>query len=322
MRFAGAPISSLLLTLAGVLGLATPAGASELCPPTAILSGPGPLVQELTRALVERGVRVEPAGLPPGDCKPLVVELTASDGLFGVSIADAWGRTAERTVKDPATAATLIESWARMDLLDGATTTSSVSASAAASPPPPLKNAQPETPTQKMEPTALAAAAPSPTVVEKTSLFRLSAEGGMGKDGLRWIGLAGSACARLGPVCLGMKARYGISQERQNAVDGLAVLDLPLVFGRVSLTPGVGVGVGWLSGRDQGFGAFGHQDDAGLAPRAELHLMASVRLSERLSLELGAAGTVAPSFGHHRELMGDSHLAIVRGQAGLVWGIP
>ena len=106
------------------------------------------------------------------------------------------------------------------------------------------------------------------------------------------------------------------------ARDGLAILDLPLVFGRVSLTPGLGVGVGWLSGRDQGFGAFGHQDDAGLAPRAELHLMASVRLSERLSLELGAAGTVAPSFGHHRELMGDSHLAIVRGQAGLVWGIP
>ncbi len=322
MRFAGTQSSAKLFTLAAALGMGTSAWASELCPPTAILSGPSPLVQELTRALVERGVRVEPAGLPPGECAPLAVELTATDGLFGVSIADAWGRTAERTVKDPATAATLIESWARMDLLDGATTTSSRSATAAVLPP--LKNAPVETPTQKIEPTTLrAAAAPAAPLPEKTSLFRLSAEGGVGRDGLRWVGVSGSACARLGPVCLGMGARYGLSQARQNAVDGLALLDVPLVFGRFSLTPGVGIGVGWLSAHEHGgFGSFGSDHNEGLAARAEVHLMASFRLSERLSIQLGTSATHAPSFGHHQEFMGDPHLAVIRGQAGLVWGIP
>ncbi|MFO0728332.1 MAG: hypothetical protein U1E65_31415 [Myxococcota bacterium] len=310
------------------------AEAAEQCPPTAVVSGPPALAQELTRALIERGVHVEPAGLPPGDCAPLTVAVSALDGSLGVSIADAWGRTAERKVKDPRTAATLIESWAKMALLDGAarpTSTTTPAITAAAEPPAPAAEVQPAVeaaplaePAPEPAPEAKVQAMTPPPAPTISPLFRLTAEGGIGRDTTKWLGVSAAACARLGVTCLGIGARYAISQERQSAIDALAIFDVPIKLGPVTLSPGVGLGVGWLSPREQMGFFFGHgsQDDARLSLRAEMHLALTVHLRERLSLEAGMVATAAPRFGHGEELFGDTHLTIVRGQAGLVWGLP
>jgi hypothetical protein len=73
------------------------------------------------------------------------------------------------------------------------------------------------------------------------------------------------------------------------AVDGLALADLPLRLGRVTLRPGAGVGAGWVgihststTGKHPSFDQLGF--------RAEARLAVDVRLGRRLALEVAAAG--------------------------------
>jgi len=55
--------------------------AGDACPPIAVVRGTGKVVQELSSALVGRGIRVEPAGLPGGQCAQAGLDLSLR--LFG-----------------------------------------------------------------------------------------------------------------------------------------------------------------------------------------------------------------------------------------------
>src|SRR5688572_28961527 len=114
--------SLLLLTLlhtGSARASATPL-LSQTCEPSATVDGPADLALELTRALVERKIRVEPSSLPAsGGCERLTVELAGGADGIDLFIADPFGRTARRTVQSMETGAALVESWMRLELVEG-----------------------------------------------------------------------------------------------------------------------------------------------------------------------------------------------------------
>jgi hypothetical protein len=259
------------------LALAT---AAADCPPTAVIEGSDPHTQQLIAALTARGVRVEPPGLPPGDCGVLAVKLTENNGSLRVAISDPWGRTAERTVKSPLTAATLVETWARMELLESTqsdlpaapqtpTTPSQDIPVIAETPTTPVVGTprdQPAITAPVVTATAAATTATATTAAatpEKNApvaqaetrapapeedpsdpvMWRIGAELSLSDHEPEWRGLTAGLCGRLGFTCLGVSARYNFS-ERGDRADALIDLSAPIALGRLTLTPAIGAGVG------------------------------------------------------------------------------
>lgn len=309
-----------------LLSWSAPLRAAESCPPSAVVRGPARAAEEMTKALVDRGVRVEPPGLPPGPCGALDVELSEVDGGLRVKIADAWGRTAERDVQSALTAVALVESWARMDLLESA---------APATPPVASAKGGAAPARSPLAPVAGSAAPPVPRESDRHShvLMHLAAERGRGRDHDEWHGINATVCGRIGIVCLGAAARYGESSHsgegRKKGSDVLMTLDIPIALGRLSLTPGIGAGGGWTGidlrdlgckdgscrGALRGHGRAIALDERG--PRGEVHLTAALRLFGRLHVEIGGSATA----GIPTEQEPDGRV-IVRARAGLLWGLP
>lgn len=308
----------------------TPAAAAEVCPPTVALSGPGEVVRSLTAALVARGVRVEPGELPPGECERLAVTLSPSAEGVKVGIVDPWGRSTERTVKELLTSASLIESWARLDLLDGVSTSSIAPERAAAAPPArvpvaPAESAAPAEARSALETTN------APEVTPNLSL-RVLAEGGVSRDRQKWMGGSVAACAHLGFLCLGLAGRYARGEQGQNAAEALLILEAPITLGLVTFTPGLGAGAGWLSGdrggrgggvilrgREDRFMRGMNLDTAGLGPRAEARLGLALNFTDHLGIELGASASAIPELRRGARGLFDPEQAVLRAQGGLVW---
>lgn len=337
--------------------LAVPvAGRADSCPPTAVIGGPPALAAPLTRALVSRGVQIEPAGIPAGPCPSLNVDVVAAPEGLRVTITDPWGRRAERALANVLTAATLIEAWARMDLLQGVATSSTGAAPVAPlTPVAPLSSSAPavapeaapavatteaaapvpaDTP-EEAAPAAgdavLDSAAPEASLSllepESTRLL-IDATGELGVSRTRsvWAGTAVTACVRLGAVCLGGLGRFAMSRGEVR-FDGLGLVALPITLGRLTLQPAVGAGVGAeleRRGRGRGRGDFadfgGPDGDARF--RAEVRLDLSYRFSDSFHALLGASASAAPDLGRGGSLLGPSDQTMVRGHVGLMWGVP
>jgi hypothetical protein len=125
-----------------------------------------------------------------------------------------------------------------------------------------------------------------------------AAETSFGSDGTAWEGLQLGACIMLGPICVATRLRGGkmISQPERLAAftrHGVEVylgIDVPIVLGRLRLTPGFAAGYGGMfTGRktdDEKVGIESH------GPRAEVHAVLSVPLTPHIALDLTAAGTL------------------------------
>lgn len=330
--------------------LAVPAaGRADTCPPTAVIGGPAALAAPLTRALVSRGVQIEPAGLPAGPCPSLAVDVVAAPEGLRVTITDPWGRRAERALANVLTAATLIEAWARMDLLQGVATSStgavpvaplssSAPAAAEAAPAPVVvTEAAATTPADTPEEAVpapgdavLDSAAPeaSLSLLEpESSRLLIDATGELGVSRKRdvWAGTAVTACVRLGAVCLGGLGRFATARGEVR-FDGLGLVALPIALGRLTLQPAVGAGIGVeleRRGRGRGrgdFADFGGDGDARF--RAEVRLDLSYRFSDSFHALLGASASSAPDLGRGGSLLGPADQTMVRGHVGLMWGVP
>lgn len=329
-------------------------GRAQSCPPTAVIGGPPALAAPLTRALVSRGVQIEPAGLPAGPCPSLSVEVAAAPEGMRVTITDPWGRRAERALANVLTAATLIEAWARMDLLQGVATSSTgaapltpvgpLSSSAPAAAPeataPAVASTEAAAPVPEDTPeeaapapgdAVLDSATPDPSLSllepESTRLL-IDATGELGVSRNRdvWAGTAVTACVRLGAVCLGGLGRFATGRGEVR-FDGLGLVALPIALGRLTLQPAVGAGVGVeldQRGRGRGRGSFadfgGGDGDARF--RAEVRLDLSYRFSDSFHALLGASASAAPELGRGGSLLGPSDETMVRGHVGLMWGVP
>lgn len=334
--------------------------AQSECAPTAILDGNAALLGPATKLLIAKGLRVEPAGLPPGDCPALNVRLTRAEGGYRLNIRDPWGRTADRFVRDLETVGTLVASWANVSLVEG-TAVPEISAPPVQEPAVVVPEVKvPEVTTATTAQPIVAPVAPVEVPVEEAPkeeapaeivpvpeasnssaiILRLSGEGGVGRDRARWAGVGLSACAPISVFCLGVSGRYNRSDEERSAADGFLFLGLPLAMGPVTITPSVGGGGGWMSSSDRELRPLarcrgrncaersivrGDDDDdgeMGLDPRVEARLDASIALAESFHLQLGGSITASPSLDDELVLEGDPANTIVRASAGLVWGNP
>ena len=303
---------------------ATAESAAMACAPLATVTGPRADADALTRTLVARGVPVEPDGFPPGPCPRTSVNVARAAGALRVTITDAVGRRAERSVSSVATAAALVESWMQLSALSDAEPPPLAAAPAPApAPAPPMKPlAARDEPATEVEAEATPQAPPAR--VASTWLVDATGEYGMARDRTRWSGGRVRGCLRLGAICVGPMFRVAGNDLQEKVVEGYVQADLPLRFGAISLRPAVALGAGALYERtgDDGLDPFDDgPNDTRYTPRAEVSLTASYALGERWHLTLGGAVTgVADGVGRSWRL--DDHQTTARMFAGLTWGVP
>ena len=213
--------SSISLALAFVASSAR----AEDCKPAAVTRGDPAIVHSLSARLAALGVATEPV---PG-CPAVQVQVEQRGDQLHLALADAFQRTSERDVRDVATAAAVVESWT-YQVVDAGTLP------------------------------AEAPAAVDTTLPVARYAYRgvsASATSMLLSDGTTWVGGALGACLRAGPFCAGASLRGEVDTaatgpsstfaQDSYALSVLATLDWPRpVGGGFTITPGIGVGYGYL----------------------------------------------------------------------------
>lgn len=279
-------LTSIEITLGVAITLAVICAArhaSAACRPGVRLDGDAALVGTVGAALGERGIATD---ADDAACAPARVTLQRRDDRIAVSIAGPREPAIAREVSDARTATTVIESWVRRDVEEPLLASRTV---AMAVPRPPAIAAPPGPPPP---PTTATTAAPPPNNDRGLQLFAL-AERSLASDGTAWMGLQVGACVALGPFCLGGRARFSMAAGPQLRQDGLERHsfelvfdgDLPVHFGRATLSPGLGIGIGSVHTRQEG----SDQSASTGGPHAEAHVSLLYGLRRHLALEVAAA---------------------------------
>lgn len=181
------------------------------------------LAQTLSQRLAANGIETTSTS----GCPALRVRVEQRGDQVHLELTDTFSRLGRRQVRDVATAAAIVESWTLQEVEAGSL---------------------PE----------LAGTTPSIVASTPRSASGLAAifESSLADDGSLWLGGAVSGCARIGPTCIGGVVRFardtrstgdtaGVN-HRSNELHGIATLDVPRVLGAFSISPGVGLGYGWL----------------------------------------------------------------------------
>ena len=264
--------------------------ASGACAPAVQVEGDPALSSAVSAALRARGV----ASQPSAGCPVTRVSLQGSELRIVVLLRDEI-RRAERVVADRDTAVALIESWVRSDL-------SAPLLLSAVMPSPALSDPAPAPPS----PAPLVPARPAASIA-------VFFDAGGDVTGRPWLGANLRGCGRLYRLCLGGSwrtlAQIGNESRdgRRIATEFLALVALPLAWGRFSLTPSLGLGVSWLhtAARILVEESHGTIEESGSSPsptvtavavsadqgqlQTELRLELAFRLVADLSLSLAAS---------------------------------
>lgn len=215
--------TTVLLTWISACGIAH----AEPCAPSAIVSGEPVDAGNVARELEARGI----ASRQVAGCALIRARVTRGEGELVVEIVDQADRRETRRVASAASAATVIESWARTDLTAGLV-----------GPPRAAPLVDPEED-------------PAPRLV-RAPLVAVAAESSLGSDGSLWAGARVAGCVHVGVLCLGVMLRFaadpgwmGDAHEADGerlATDMLLGLEFSSRSSRFVVAPGVGIGVGWL----------------------------------------------------------------------------
>lgn len=233
-----------------VLGAGRSAAADVRCAPSADLAGDGDLAAAVAEELARTGVVAAEAE----DACPAVHVAVHRDGARVAVTVRAGGRIEGRVVSDAATAAAWIASWAAGD--DDALAVSLLPA------PRPLTPAM-IAPAPVPAAGAVIAARAAPVSPARWGTLSAGLDGAAGDDGSRWSGWRVDACARVGAVCVGGRARRlgddgwtnngGLTLADRRSTDLVATLAVPLALAGARVSPTVGAGVGWVhTGRHEG----------------------------------------------------------------------
>ena len=250
------------IAIAALVAHAAHGGSALACPPAVTLTGDDELVGAIHDQLAARGIDIAGRG-----CGELRAQISRRDGAIVVAIGDV-----ERTVHEPATAATVIESFTRDD----------IAASLLAS------REVPREPT----PVAPIATPRTRPPARGVQLF-FAAETSIGSDRTNWMGAQIGACVMLGPVCAAARLRIaelvngagiweGTLDRRGSEV--LLGIDVPFAIRPGTLAFGFAAGLGAMHTRDETTGTEGRT--GGL--RADVHATLSIPINRRLALDLGA----------------------------------
>jgi hypothetical protein len=256
-----------LLVGVGVLALSErPALGSpdfDPCVRELVVGGDPALVQEVQQRLQERGLfAADHTG-----CGALLVQVSAEGGKVRVVIRDTEGNADDRVVGDATTAAVFVESRARSALAAPSPVAPSSAGPSSAGPSSAGSSSAGQSPAAQSSAAPSSAAQPAPVGAPQVEAERAGSalRGTMGfmqgasagSEGSTWIDSTVHACVRLGPFCVGGQLRgsfdpglTGRSAElasRRAALDAEVIGTLPLGgAGRLRLTPGLGLGSGWL----------------------------------------------------------------------------
>jgi len=245
---------------------------AEPCPPAVALTGDDALVAAVGALLGARGITHEtprcPAVRATVERRGLWV-VVGIDGPAGVPI--------ERSVREAATAATVIESWTRNDVAAPLLATRAV---------PALDDVA--------EHAVVVASPPAARGIQLLAAEETS----VASDGTVWQGLQLEACIMLGPICAAARLHGGkvISQPAswdgfgRNGAELYAGIDVPIALGRTRLTPGFAAGYGTMFTRHKSDGERMGIEISG--PRAEVHVAFSIPLSAHLALDLVTTGAL------------------------------
>jgi hypothetical protein len=257
--------------LAFVIATAQVARAGA-CPPAVALTGDDALVTPIRQLLDARGIT---DATPP--CPAVRARVERRGSLLVVGTDGPGGAPIVRSVTAAATAATVIESWARTDASAPLLAIRAV---------PAIEDAG--------EPVPVVA---SPPAARGIQLFA-ALETSVASDHTVWQGMQLEACIMLGPICAAARLHVGkvISQPASWAgferVGGEAYIgvDVPLAIGVARLTPGFAAGYGAM---------FTHRksdrEKVGIetsGPRAEAHAAFSFPITAHLALDFVATAAL------------------------------
>ncbi len=243
-----------------------------------MVSGDAQTARAIGELLAARGIAAPAAACPAVHAR---VERTADAIVVHRDDPEA-GADVARTVDAAATAATVIESWARLDLEA------------------PLLEERPVA----LEPAPRAIATPwideppvraEPASSRGVQLFA-TAQASRASDGTRWAGAELGACVTLGPICAAARLRVASVTDgpgawsnglERRATDLLIGGDVPLRLGRAIVSPGFGGGVGTTHTRVDNAGWHMGSETGGL--RADAHVAVSFAITRRIALDLSIA---------------------------------
>lgn len=227
----------------------------QACPPGVRLIGDEAAAKAVSALLLTAGVQTS----GEQHCVTVIAELRREpDGRLGVRLADTQGRSTDRLVSDAETAAAVIESWARVDLVAPmleapAQAVPEVELTAPGQAP---STAPGQAPSSASKPETHAGGEPADprTDFDATAWWGVS----LASDDSLWSDLSIAACLRVGAACLGAELRGSFDTEvhddaefdtDRGEVGGLLttefVVGIPESRWRVS--PGFAAGAGYVS---------------------------------------------------------------------------
>lgn len=276
------------------LGALLPAQVARAggCPPAVALTGDEDAVRAVRAQLDARGIAGDTPSCPVVRARIerrgalLVVGIEPAGGAAGAvpappgaDLAGAAPRERiERAVGEPATAATVIESWTRTDVAAPLLETRAVPVA--------------------IEPAAVAA----PPVARGIQLFAAE-ETSLASDRTVWEGVQLGACIMLGPICAAARVHGGKVIARPDGWDRFVRkggelyvgVDIPIAVGGLRLTPGFAAGYGMMLTHHIGDG-----DKTGIeisGPRAEAHVALSIPLTPHIALDLATTAELTQATG-------------------------
>ncbi len=276
--------------ITAALALPASVDAAPECRPAVILVGDAITIQEIAAVLRVPVVDAPRENCPTERADVERVDVAGRPSALRISITDADGRRTERQVSDVATAATVIESFA---IVEGTA--------------PAIHAVSRTTRDPEQPPIAITR---NIAIAQARGAIGVALESAVATDRSIWFGIAASGCVQLGPTCVGGQARVArdaaiagdakqTSSSRTSA-DLLFTVDVPLNLAVLTITPGAGLGVGWMRGRAGDTQSTGSAEmfdvDAG-GLHANLHVGVGVPVRRGISLTLGASFDLAP-FAH------------------------
>jgi hypothetical protein len=291
-----------LASLPPLPGTGAPIARAGTCPPAVALTGDAEAVRAVRAQLDARGIagetpscpvvraRIERRGAllvvgierPAGPNAVPGAPVDPPGGRDGVPGAGP-GAVIERAVGEPATAATVIESWARTDLAAPLLETRAV----------PAIDVAPAV--------AAAPAAPAPAA-QGIQLF-LAEETSVASDRTVWEGMQLGACVMLGPVCAAARVHGGKVIAKPDGWDRFARkgaelyigIDIPIAVGPTRLTPGFAAGYGTMLTHN-----IGDSEKTGIeisGPRAEAHVALAIPLTPHIAIDLATTAELTQATG-------------------------
>ncbi len=293
------------------LALTVPARArAETCRPAVELAGEPLVVADVFEILGARAV-----SFVVEQCGAIRAHVERRGNEIAISIADRDGVPIERVVSDARSAATVIESFVRMDVGDPLLASRALPPESA--PSLGMRSDHGE-----------AVTVPSRPVARGVQLFS-AFETSYASDRTSWVGAHIGVCVMFGPVCGAARLRFasvangpGVWKEQmeRRSTELLVGIDIPLAIGPLTISPGFAAGLGQMHTR----GATHEMRAETGGVRADVHVALSIPIWRRLAVDVFTAADLTQEtrveWDDTMEPLPDEPRLLVRFGVGLRYG--